>query len=147
MVLKIKRFFLFFLVCFVFVNFASSQPIWQRDHFEIFLQNNAIKLFHEKTKFLEIQSIEFNFIKPDTILVEEVKENTVILKLLFTEDDGFSRNFPPEVIVTISQSNNTFHFYANPEDIRHVTITMKDLDEHYFGLIEKLYPDNSKIYN
>lgn len=144
MLLKSKTCIVIFLVFIVFIDFANAQPVWQNNHFKIFLKNNVLELLHEKTKIIEIQSIEFNFIKPDTILVQEVKADSLTLKLMFNETDGFNPKFPSEILLTISQFNNTFHFYSNPKGIRHVSIKMKDLNEHYFGLIEKLYPNNLK---
>ncbi|MGD0037319.1 MAG: TIM-barrel domain-containing protein, partial [Bacteroidota bacterium] len=98
----------------------------------------------DQSKIVVINSFEFNFIRPDTILVENVKTDTLVLKLLFGESDGFHKDFPSQILLTIAQFNNTFHFIASHKTFNHVTIKMKDLNEHYFGLIEKLYPHNSR---
>jgi len=122
----------------------GSQPIWEKGQYKIFLQNNVLELVKDQSKIVVINSFEFNFIRPDTILVENVKTDTLVLKLLFGESDGFHKDFPSQILLTIAQFNNTFHFIASHKTFNHVTIKMKDLDEHYFGLIEKLYPHNSR---
>ncbi|MBN2030023.1 hypothetical protein JW824_07220 [bacterium] len=132
------------LICLLTVHFAASQTIWEKDPFSIYLQDNNLEFFHEKTKIMEIQSVAFNFIQPDTILIENVKDDTLNLQLVFNQTDGYHGNFPSQIRLTISHFNNTFHLTASHSTFRHVTIKMKDLNEHYFGCLEKLYPENAK---
>ena len=134
----------FGLVFFTFINLLGSQPIWEKGQYKIFLQNNVLELVHDQSKIVVIKSFEFNFIQPDTVLVERVTADTVILKLILSESDGFHNDFPSQVFVTIAQFDNTFHFTASHKTFNHVTIKMKDLNEQYFGLIEKLYPHNTR---
>ena len=144
MIIKSKIIATFILVFFTFIDMLGSQPIWEKGQYKIFLQNNVLELVKDQSKIVVINSFEFNFIRPDTILVENVKTDTLVLKLLFGESDGFHKDFPSQILLTIAQFNNTFHFIASHKTFNHVTIKMKDLDEHYFGLIEKLYPHNSR---
>ena len=132
------------LMFFMVANLIGSQPIWENNHYKIFLQNNVLELFHDQSKIAVINSFAFNFIQPDSILVEGVKADTVILKLIFSQTDGFHSDFPSQILLTIAQFNNTFHFFTSHKTFNHVTIKLKDLNEHYFGLIEKLYPHNSR---
>jgi hypothetical protein len=55
------------------------QPVWEKDPFKVYLKDNIIELIHNQLKIVEIHSIEFNFIKPDTIKVERVEADKVIL--------------------------------------------------------------------
>jgi alpha-glucosidase (family GH31 glycosyl hydrolase) len=66
------------------------------------------------------------------------------LKLRLAEKDGFHADFPSEINLKITQSENTFHFFATHKTFNHITVRLKDQNEHYFGLIEKLYPGNLK---
>jgi alpha-glucosidase (family GH31 glycosyl hydrolase) len=129
----------------VFIAPVRSQPVWEKGAFKIFIRNNIIDLYHDQDKFIEIRSFKFNFIQPDSLIMERVRNDTIFLKLLFTKSDGFHSGFPAQISLTISQFENTFHFYASHPVFNHITITMKNLQEHYFGLIEKLYPDNEKL--
>jgi alpha-glucosidase (family GH31 glycosyl hydrolase) len=144
MAIQSKAFAVFNLLLFTFVNLLGSQPIWEKGEYKIFLQNNVLELVHDRSKIVVINSFEFNFIQPDSILVEDVKTDTLILKLLFSESDGFHNDFPSQILLTIAQFDNTFHFLTSHKTFNHVTIKLKDLNEHYFGLIEKLYPQNSR---
>ena len=141
---KSKFFVLFLLALFVFSSSVKSQPVWKKGEFKIFLKDNVLDIFHGESKIIEINSFEFNFVQPYKIVIDENKSDSLKLKLLFNETDGFHKNFPSELPLIISCWNNTLHFYASDKTFNHITIRMKDLDEHYFGLIEKLYPHNSK---
>ncbi len=141
---RFKIFALLFLVLILFSTSALSQPVWEKELYQIFLKDNILTIFHDQSKMMEIQSFQFNFIEPDTMIVEKVNADTLILKLEFGETDGFHEDFPSRIFLTISHFNNTIHFSAAHPSFNHITIKMKDLNEHYFGLIEKCYPHNSK---
>jgi len=140
-----KKYSLLILFSFLFfTNFAPAQRIWQKNSYAISLENNILKLSKGEINIAEILSFEFNFIKPESIVVEDIQADGVSLKLIFAESDGFNDEFPKEILLTVSQFNNTFRFFAFHKTFNHVTIKLKDDREHYFGLIEKLYPGNSK---
>lgn len=142
MVFKSKT--LIVVIIILLADSLSSQPVWDRNPYKIFLKNNVMTLFHQQNKIVEINSFEFNFIRPDTIIVEHVNSDSLILRLLFKESDGFHEDFPSEILLSIAQFKNTIHFTASHKTFNHVTIQLIDQNEHYFGLIEKLYPGNSK---
>ena len=125
-------------------NSLIAQQIWERGQFKIFLKNNVLMLFYQQNKIIEINSFEFNFVKPNEIKIEYKTNDSLILKLLFDESDGFHKDFPKEILLNIAQFKNTFHFTAFHKTFEHINIKLKDQNEHYFGLIEKLFPHNSK---
>ena len=133
-------FLLFLSVCLV----VPAKSIWESDQFKILLDDNYLELYAGDEKFAEITGFLFNFIPVQIDEIKNVNDNELELRLLLNETDGFNKDFPSEVKMTITFQNNTFHFYAYNETFNHITIQMKDLDEHYFGLLEKLYPHNSK---
>ena len=135
---------LIFLSLIFFINSAIAQPVWEKNQFEFFLKDNVLELYHQKNKLVEIKSFEFNFVEPDKIKVEKTTNDSLFLKLSFSAGDGFHDDFPKEILLSIAQFNNTFHFTASHKNFSHITIQLKDQDEHYFGLIEKLFPHNSK---
>ena len=123
---------------------ASSQPVWQNSQFKVTLENNEIALFHGESRIVEITAFAFNFVEPKTIAVTSSQDDSLTLNLLFDEADGFHRDFPSELPLTISFVNGGFHFRASHPSFNHITIKLRDQDEHYFGLLEKLYPNNLK---
>jgi alpha-glucosidase (family GH31 glycosyl hydrolase) len=135
-----------FILIFIFLYLQPvlSRQIWQQDGYSVRLKDKTLEIYQASKKMVEISSFAFNFIEPDDVSVETAASDSLVLKLVFKETDGFTGNFPREIQLHISKHNDTFHFSTRHEAFRHITIKMKDLDEHYFGLIEKLYPHNSK---
>jgi alpha-glucosidase (family GH31 glycosyl hydrolase) len=123
---------------------AQAAPDWHSGPFGITLDNGDLHLYHNKEKFAQITSFAFNFIPAEIARIKNVTDDGLTVALSLAGDDGFHADFPSKVDLTISHTGSTFRFLASHETFNHVTIRMKELDEHYFGLIEKLYPDNAK---
>jgi alpha-glucosidase (family GH31 glycosyl hydrolase) len=141
---KFKFLILFLILLTTLLYSAPAQPVWENGPVKIYLQNNILELTRNNIKITEIISISFNFIPTDTILVERIQPDTLILRLIFTEKDGFHEDFPASILLFITAADNTIHFFAGHQAFNHITIQLKDQNEHYFGLIEKLYPHNAK---
>jgi len=144
MTYKKKNWTIFLLLVVMTACTPVTRPVWEKGKFKILLENKHLQLYHAQTKIIEIKSFSFNFVEPEEILVEKVTTDSLILKLLFGESDGFYADFPTELRLTITNSDNTFHFYTSHSRFNHICIQLQDQDEHYFGLIEKLYPHNAK---
>lgn len=123
---------------------AASQPVWQSKDLSIRLQNNHLIITELPNKTVEITSFAFNFTEPASITVADAKPEGLTLRLAFNTTDGFHENFPQELLLRIEHRNHGLHFTAQHPAFSHITIKMKDQNEHYFGLIEKLYPRNEK---
>jgi alpha-glucosidase (family GH31 glycosyl hydrolase) len=136
----------FFLLIFFGSSFQSPDPqsVWRNGDISIGLHENTLLVSQGPDKKIEISAFAFNFIEPDRILVESATADALILKLVFNKTDGFRADFPKELLLRIEQHNHTLHFSAQHAAFNHITIRMKDRNEHYFGLIEKLYPHNAK---
>jgi alpha-glucosidase (family GH31 glycosyl hydrolase) len=135
-----------FLLMLLSLNFQSapSRQVWQNGGSSIRLQKNTIEILHPPNRIVEISAFMFNFVEPETIAVESAESDALTLKLVFNKTDGFHYNFPGEIPLRIEHFNDTFHFSARHPAFHHITVKIKDRDEHYFGLIEKLYPYNEK---
>ena len=140
---RFKLFTLIFLILTVLSTSALSRSVWENEPFKFLLKDNILTLVHDQSKLVEIQSFQFNFVEPDTMIVDKVSSDTMILKLEFNRTDGFHKNFPSQILLTIAHFSNTIHFSASHSSFNHIMIRMKDLNEHYFGLIEKCYPHNT----
>ncbi len=131
---------------FILVNLQPvlCRQIWKQNDYSFRLEGNALEIYQASKKMVEISAFAFNFIEPERISVAETGSDSLVLNLIFKETDGLSSDFPREARLRISRHGDTFHFSAGHPAFTHITIKMKDLDEHYFGLVEKLYPHNSK---
>lgn len=133
--------FTFIILC---AGSISAQPLWQSGDYTADLKNDALHLFHQDTKIVEITSFAFNFVPAEIMGASVTDDNRLVLKLELAGNDGHHEEFPEEIELTLSQTDHTFHLSAGHETFNHITIKMQDQDEHYFGLIEKLYPENRK---
>ena len=117
---------------------------WHTGPFSIRIEDRGMDVFHGRSKLAEALSFEFNFVRPDSILIQDARPDTLILQLKFSGADGFHADFPVSLPLTVTRSGSALRFHAAHPAFEHVTIRKNDLDEHYFGLIEKLYPDNDR---
>jgi len=118
--------------------------IWENGTDQIVLRKKTLVLFHKGKQLTEILGFGFNYIEPETLHVVSSCPDTLRLKLLFSATDGYHADFPTELVLVITHRPNTFHFKAGHPAFRHILIRLKDFGEHYYGLIEKLYPYNAK---
>ncbi len=118
-----------------------SEP-WTSGPFTIRIAGPGIGILRHGRAAVEGLTFAFNFIRPDSMFLKESSGDTMVLGLRFAEGDGFHRDFPVFLDVTVSRNGDGLHFKASHPSFEHVTIRMKDRGEHYYGLIEKLYPDN-----
>jgi alpha-glucosidase (family GH31 glycosyl hydrolase) len=142
--IKLKTILALMFLILIMAKTGYAETVWKNDRFRLDLKNNELLIFHGQVRFLHIESFSFNFIKAEKIEPTEVIGDKIIFKLSFPQKDGFHPGFPGQVDLSVTCTDNTFHFSTRHESFRHITIKLKDQDEHYFGLIEKLYPDNNK---
>ncbi|NOY57837.1 MAG: glycoside hydrolase family 31 protein [Calditrichaeota bacterium] len=139
-----KRFYIIFSFLLLFAVAAFAQT-WTTDNFQVTLKNNIVYVAADGVPITEIDAIKFNFIRPISMTATENNADALVIEAVY----------PPEVYhnttdkkgiasIKITKVKNGLRFYSNPKWANQVTIQMRDQNEHYFGLLEKLYPDNKK---
>ncbi|MDN4501454.1 glycoside hydrolase family 31 protein [Alteromonadaceae bacterium BrNp21-10] len=100
---------------------------------------------NKQTKVL-LQGLKFNYQQALNWEVSSSDIKTIQLVGHFAPSVDFYRTATDSnkrvLQLTISKVNRGFRFYAAPKWGRQVTIELKDLDDHIFGLTEGLQPDN-----
>ena len=144
MKIKLKSVLASIALILIMTNTGSSETVWENEKFRVDIKNDEIMILRDQVKFLHIESFAFNFIEAEKIEPVEITEDRIVFKLSLPHKDGFHPDYPEQIDLSVTCFDNTLHFSAHHNSFNHVTIKLKDLDEHYFGLIEKLYPDNSK---
>jgi len=92
---------------------------------------------------VDVQSFEFNFQAPKTISLGERSADRVTLRALYPATASYAGgldDLPVEIV--IERIDGGFHFSAKPEWAQNTTVRLRDLDDHFFGLLEMLYPNN-----
>ena len=149
-----KKYFWFLLLFFLFVlireSFSqvmqgSGEELFNGNGIKLKLENNHLLVFSGKKELTEITSIEFNFTPPKSLSVLTKSDNEVELKAVYPGDAKYNES-PGDLIDTIkiTRTDGYIRFSSSPKWAGNVSVHLKDLDEHYFGINENLYPDNNK---
>jgi len=129
------------LTCFSSV----AQVKWQSDDLSVMVTEKNILVFSPDKLLVDIENIEFNFQTPKSVNVTEQSPEKLILELTYPcVVDYYSPDEPKTATVEITPVKSGLRFHASPEWGNQVTITMRDQNEHYYGLLEMLYPSNQK---
>jgi len=121
---------------------AKSSP---KSNTSISVRNNNIYIFHGQELLLKIDAIDFNFVAPISLNLEGNKSNGYDITAVYPAVAKYrNSNSRLKIKIKVTIMNGSVHFYANPSWAHNVTIHLADRDEHYFGVLERLYPDNIK---
>ena len=142
-----KKYSIIILAVFVLFSDAKlfSQDLFRGNGINLSLENNRLDVYSGNKKLTEITSINFNFTSPKSISVLSNYKNQVLLKVIYPPTAKYQQAKGDLIdTITITKTQNGLRFYSNPKWAENVTITLKDLNEHYFGVLENLFPDNVK---
>lgn len=109
-------------------------------------QTLSITVSDPQSLKLQIMDIQFNHQSAQNWRIAQNNEHFITLQGEFSPSVSFYRtvtdNHNRLLELTISKIDGGFHLQAHPEWARQVTLTLKDLGSHIFGLSENLQPDN-----
>ncbi|RPI06178.1 MAG: glycoside hydrolase family 31 protein [Ignavibacteriae bacterium] len=138
--------FLIILLCLSSARLSAQQDIsWTSGRFKILSSNKTITVFDSTTPLVKIFSINFNFAAPKSMVLGKSTNLSLFLILTYPAETQY-REQSEELSATIEISvlNNALRFRSSPEWASNVTIQLEDGGEHYFGILEPLYPNNQK---
>ena len=134
------------ILIFLFGNSLDfPQKLFGGNGLNLDLSQNHLIVSKENKKLTDIASINFNFTSPKSITVLNKNENEIHLKFIYpgtAEYQGSDKDLIDTIVIT--KLDNGLRFYCNPKWARNTTIRLRDLNEHYFGVLEPLFPDNEK---
>lgn len=123
---------------------TPAEPDWQAGDYAMTLTDAGLAVSHQGDRFALIESFEFNFVRAELANIVSADDDSLVVRLELQGTDGYADDFPSELDLAIRHSDGRFHFEAGHPAFHHVSINLADRDEHYFGLLAKLYPDNRK---
>jgi alpha-glucosidase (family GH31 glycosyl hydrolase) len=126
---------------------ASAAPapdvLLQGPAMRLELDGGRLRVFGPLGLAAEIRSVEFNFRAPVALAPGDRSADRVILKATYPSDAHYSGAAGSlSVDLVVERVAGGFRFTASPEWARYVTVRLSDLDDHFFGILEALYPDN-----
>ncbi len=122
-------------------------PDGKRFSISVLPERGEIVLARNAKPIMEIDSIQFNFISPSSMKVKQQSAESIELALLYRNvPDPGKVNTAKDytVYLSIDKIDDGWHVYAHPRWAHDVSIFLKDLHGHYFGIRENLVPDNHK---
>ncbi len=132
---------LFFSSSGIFISHAESG----NENLGVELVKRNIIVTVGKKQLVEIKSINFNFTPPKFISDVGKSNGEVLIKVVYPAVAKYGEASSDLVdTIRISKLNGGLRFFCKPKWAQNVTILLKDQDEHYFGVLEHLYPDNKK---
>ncbi len=113
----------------------------------VFPNSKEIILTKDKKPIIEVDSIQFNFISPSEMKLVKKSVEKMEVQLTYKNvpnpgEVNVYNNYT--VIVNIDKIEGGWHFYVHPKWARDISIYLKSLHGHYFGIRENLVPDNLK---
>ncbi|MBC7913197.1 MAG: hypothetical protein H7Y07_03650, partial [Pyrinomonadaceae bacterium] len=127
--------------------FALPNLFGQDKLASVVLKDKSISIVQNSRTLLTIDSISFNFISQSTQSIILNSPDSIVIQLQYKNVPEFYRiNIDRDYTenLTITRRNGVFHFYMNPKWARSFSIHLAESNDHYFGLMEGLYPDNRK---
>jgi hypothetical protein len=125
--------------------YAQTDLSWSSGGFRIDLAGRSMTVHHAGKVLLSVKSIDFNFTPPTRVHATSQTSDKLVLRCEYPISAGYgneSRDLTALIEVTVK--GNAIHFTANPAWAGNTTIQLQDGGEHFFGLLERLYPNNSK---
>jgi len=123
---------------------VASQP---NQAYSVAINGKRISLLKQNTPVLTIDSISFNFESPSSLKVLNNSPDSLVIELLYpkvVDFYGINKVQDQTAILTITHKEGVFHIRSGPRWARHFILHLGDMNDHYFGLIEALYPENKK---
>lgn len=126
---------------------AFAQNANPKFNISVFPKKKQIILSRDKKPIMEVDSIQFNFISPSVMEVGNQNATSIDVKLVYKNVPNPGKvnvynNYTVEVI--IDKIDGGWHIHAKPKWARDISIYLKSLHGHYFGIRENLVPDNQK---
>lgn len=140
----LRAFLVFLILLATGLNAQTEMPPYS---ISAFPERGQIILTRDNKTVMEIDSIQFDFISPASMEVKQQSAEGIELALLYRNvPDSGKVNTANDYTVDlhIDRIDGGWHVYAHPKWAHDVSIYLKDLHGHYFGIRENLVPDNHK---
>ncbi len=122
---------------------ARAEVVLASGDGEVRLENGHLQVVHGGAVVAEVQSIEFNFTAPQSLQVTAHAADHAVLQAVYPAVARYinaDRDLP--VDIEVDSVAGGFRFRARPDWAYNTTLRLRDMDDHFFGIMEGLYPNN-----
>ncbi|MFT3781473.1 MAG: glycoside hydrolase family 31 protein [Nibricoccus sp.] len=141
------KWILFFLLLGGLVETVVAKPetLLEGAGSRLALDEGRLQIYREKTLVFEVQGFDFNFHAAKTFAIGERSADKLTLHSVYpSEADYFEKGGDLSVDIAVERVPGGYHFTAKPQWAHNVTVRLSDLDDHFFGVLEMLYPNNQR---
>jgi alpha-glucosidase (family GH31 glycosyl hydrolase) len=126
---------------------GCAQPdfSWSSGDFRLDVAGRTMTVHHSGKILLAVKSIDFNFIPPTRVQATNRTPDKLVLRYEYPISAGYgneTQELTASIEVTVK--GKAIHFTGNPAWAANTTIHLQDGGEHFFGILERLYPNNRK---
>ncbi len=122
---------------------ARAEVLLETGDGQVRLEDGHLQLLHGGALAADVQSIDFNFKAPKSLAVGTRAADHVTLHAIYPSVAKYRDEIGDlPVDIEIEAVAGGFRFHAKPDWAWNTTIHLRDLDDHFFGILERLYPDN-----
>ncbi len=135
----IRLYLIIFFSAFCFVSYIHAQEL------TINTKDKTIEFTNGDKVLIRIDSICFNFHSPDRMELISRDERSALVQLTYlhvSEDDSSNVYKDREVRIKLTSNGATWHIEADASWAGNFSVHLADLNDHYYGVQEKNYPDN-----
>lgn len=146
--MKTKFYFLLIISLLPFLTANAenkNSAAWTSGDFKVQVNNDKITILKNDKILTVVSSVEFNFTRPERLTVYENTPEKFTLELQYPPHAKYREEGKTlTALLNISVINNSIRFFSDTKWAQNVTINLEDNGEHFFGILEGLYPDNRK---
>ncbi|MBK9989151.1 MAG: hypothetical protein IPP19_00030 [Verrucomicrobia bacterium] len=124
---------------------AKAETLLEGPGVSVEFENGRVAIKRGKELVVDVQSFEFNFQAPKSVVIGERSEDRVTLQAVYPSVAKYLETPGDQpVAIMIERVAGGFRFTAKPEWAHNTTVRLRELDDHFFGVLEMLYPNNLK---
>lgn len=124
---------------------AKPETLLEAPGTRVCFEDGRVQIFREKDLVVEVLAFEFNYRAPKAVAVNERAPDHVTLLAVYPGDAEFlEKTGEISAEIVIERTSGGFRFRAKPEWAGHTTLRLRDLDDHFFGVLEQLNPGNRR---
>jgi alpha-glucosidase (family GH31 glycosyl hydrolase) len=127
------------------VAYAQTNLSWSSGTFRLDVAGQTMTVHHGGRMLLAVNSINFNFARPTRVHTESRRPDKLVLLYDYPRKaihGNEMRDLTATIEVTVK--GNALRFTGNPAWAANTTIQLRDGGEHFFGILERLAPNNRK---
>lgn len=124
---------------------AAPQVLVGDGDTQVTLEGGRVRIERSGAVLAEVRSFEFNFSAPTAVTAAAAADGTAVIHAIYPAKADYrdeTHDLPVDILV--NRVSGGYRFTAHPDWATNTTVRLSDLDDHFFGILERLYPNNRR---